>query len=140
MLNEDIIDAMLGQAMDIMRNAYTKDGGLPVGACALAEDGTMYAGCNLDNSVPQLNASAIQVAMYRALADGKRSFDGLAVVADTEEPYVPTGIDCELMAEFGVPEIIMGNMSGGVASTTLEELLPYHEKLRSNSRFHIEEQ
>ena len=63
MLNEAIIDTMVRQAMDIMRNAYVRhESSLAVGACVLASDGTLYSGCNLENRMPQLCVTAEQVA------------------------------------------------------------------------------
>ena len=136
MLNEEIIDAMVRQAMDITRNAYLHhEEELAVGACVLASDGTMYTGCNVQNRMPQLCASAEQVAMYKALSDGKREFDGIAIIADTEEPYVPSGLSLQLLAEFDVPEVVMANMNGQVDTKSLEELLPYYRRMKKNTRF-----
>lgn len=131
MLKEEIIDTMVRQAMDITRNAYLRhETSLAVGACVLAADGTLYSGCNLENRMPQLCVSAEQVAMQIALADGKREFDGVAIIADTEEPYVPSGLSLQLLAEFDVPEVVMANMNGVVDVKPLEALLPYYKKMK----------
>ena len=136
MLNEAIIDTMVRQAMDITRNAYLRhESSLAVGACVLASDGTLYSGCNLENRMPQLFVSAEQVAMHIALADGKREFDGIAVIADTEEPYVPSGLSLQLLAEFDVPEVVMANMNGLTDVKPLEALLPYYVRMKANKRF-----
>lgn len=136
MLKEEIIDTMVRQAMDITRNAYLRhETSLAVGACVLAADGTLYSGCNLENRMPQLCVSAEQVAMQIALADGKREFDGVAIIADTEEPYVPSGLSLQLLAEFDVPEVVMANMNGIVDVKPLEALLPYYKKMKGNTRF-----
>jgi cytidine deaminase len=62
--------------------------------------------------------------MYRAVADGKREFDAIAIIADTEEPFIPNGAVCQLLAEFDVQEIIMTNMDGVVKTAKLSDLLP----------------
>ena len=127
-MNEDVLDTMVHMAMDGMRNAYTEHGALAVGACVLASDGTLYTGCTIDNSCVQLMMSAEMVAMAKAVSDGKREFDGIVIVADTEKPYIPSGMTCQMLAEFRVPEIIMANVRGDVESVQLEEMLPYGQR------------
>ena len=133
MLNEEIIDTMVRTAIDAAKNAYADHSHFSVGACALASDGTLYSGCSIDNATASLSCCAEAVAMYRAVADGKREFDALAVAADTENPYVPCGSCCQIMAEFGVKEVVMSNMNGDVEVTTLDNLLPYADR-HNNTR------
>ncbi|SDP56078.1 cytidine deaminase [Selenomonas ruminantium] len=124
-MNPEIVDTMVRAAMQVMDNAYVPYGKAAIGACVLASDGTFYTGCNIENAVPRLSVFAEEVAMYRAVADGKREFDAIAVIADTEEPFVPNGAVCQLLAEFNVEEIIMTNMDGVVKTMKLTELMPY---------------
>lgn len=135
MLNEQIIDTMIHMAMEATENAYLKYRKFPVGACVLASDGTLYAGSIIENAILQLSITAEQAAMIRALNDGKREFDAIAVVADTEDPYVPSGSSCQFIAEFGMPEIVMANMHGQYECVKLSDLLPYGEKMRNNHRY-----
>lgn len=124
-MNPEIVDTMVRAAMQVMDNAYVPYGKAAIGACVLASDGTFYTGCNIENAVPRLSVFAEEVAMYRAVADGKREFDAIAVIADTEEPFVPNGAVCQLLAEFNVPEIIMTNMDGVLKTVKLTDLMPY---------------
>ncbi len=128
MLNEDILDTIVRSAIDGMRNSYTEHEAMPVGACLLASDGTLYTGCTIDNACGPLVMSAEMVAMGKAVSDGKREFDAIAIAADTEKPYIPSGVTCQLLAEFHVPEVIMANVKGDVESVQLEELLPYSQR------------
>ncbi len=125
MLNANTTDTMVRAAMQAMDNAYVPYGKIPVGACVLAADGTLYTGTNIENAVPRLSVMAEEVAMYRAVADGKREFDAVVVIADTERPFVPNGAVLQLLAEFDVPEIIMADMKGNLRSRTLQELMPF---------------
>lgn len=124
-MNPEIVDTMVRAAMQVMDNAYVPYGKAAIGACVLASDGTFYTGCNIENAVPRLSVFAEEVAMYRAVADGKREFDAIAVIADTQEPFVPNGAVCQLLAEFDVQEIIMTNMDGVVKIAKLTDLMPY---------------
>ena len=138
-LTEAMIDTMVREAMDAIKNAYVPYGNFGVGACVLASDGTFYKGCTIENTTPRLSASAEEVALYQAVADGKREFDGIAVIADTEEPFVPNGAVCQLLAEFNVPEIIMTNMDGVVKTAKRTDLLPYGKATTDNALRPVEE-
>lgn len=131
-MNTEIVDTMVRVAMQAMDNAYVPYGKAAIGACVLASDGTFYTGCNIENAIPRLSVFAEEVAMYRAIADGKREFDGIAVIADTEKPFIPNGAVCQLLAEFNVQEIIMANMHGVLKTVTLDELMPYARELIGN--------
>ena len=124
-MNPEIIDTMVRAAMQVMDNAYVPYGKAAIGACVLASDGTFYTGCNIENAVPRLSVFAEEVAMYRAIADGKREFDAIAVIADTEDPFVPNGAVCQLLAEFNVQEVVMADMNGDAQVLPLTDLLPY---------------
>lgn len=139
MLNANTTDTMVRAAMQAMDNAYVPYGKVPVGACVLADDGTLYTGSNIENAVPRLSVMAEEVAMYRAVADGKREFDAMVVIADTERPFVPNGAVLQLLVEFDVPEIIMADMNGNLCSRTLQELMPFAREPVENRTLSEEE-
>ena len=132
MLNEEIIDTMVRTAMDAIKNAYVKHTSMPVGACALTSDGTLYSGCSIDNASPKAYCTAEELAMYKAISDGKREFDAVAVIADTENPFVPAGTSLQLMSEFEVQDVIMANVEGDLEIVPLDELFPTGAKIRRN--------
>ena len=72
--------------------------------------------------------------MYKAISDSKREFDTLAVIADTEEPFVPCGACCQLMAEFGVQDVIMANVKGDIRAATLADLMPLSKDMMANKK------
>lgn len=130
-MNFDIIDTMVRTAMDSVRNAYVEHGGIAAGACVLTADGTLYSGCTVDHPVANLNYPAEVVAMLRAIADGKREFDALAIVADIEGVYVPDDETYQFLREFEVEEIILADLEGDVKIARLEELVPYRPRRRT---------
>ncbi|WP_295158726.1 cytidine deaminase [Selenomonas sp. AE3005] len=138
-MNPEIVDTMVRAAMQVMDNAYVPYGKAAIGACVLASDGTFYTGCNIENAIPRLSVFAEEVAMYRAVADGKREFDAIAIIADTEEPFIPNGAVCQLLAEFDVQEIIMTNMDGVVKTAKLSDLLPNAKAPMDNALRPVEE-
>ena len=135
MLNEDVIDAMVRKAMDSMNNSYVEHKGMAVGACALTSDGTLYGGCSIDNASPSLYCNAEVLAIWKAVSEGKREFDAVAVVADTEQPFVPCGSSLQIMAEFGVYELVMANVNGDLETMRLSEFFPSGDMLLGNHKF-----
>lgn len=130
-MNFDIVDTLVRTAMDSIRNSYTEHGGIAAGACVLSSDGTLYGGCAIDNPVEGLNYSAEVVAMLRAISEGKREFDAIAVVADIDGLYVPDEISWLFLKEFEVEEIILADLEGNVKVMALDEIEPYKPRRRA---------
>ena len=63
--------------------------------------------------------------LYLRLSEGQTNFKALAVVADTEGPCAPCGACRQVMGEFKIPIIIMGNMTGNLRVVSIEDLLPF---------------
>ncbi|MBR5913331.1 MAG: cytidine deaminase [Selenomonadaceae bacterium] len=129
-VNEDIADTMVRIAMDAIRNSYVDHDGIAAGACVLTSDGTLYNGCRIDHPIPYLSISAEMAAMIKAIVDGKREFDGLAIVADIEGFYVPDENTYEFLLEMGVPEIVFADLDGNVKIMSIEEVEPYRPRRR----------
>jgi len=103
--------------------AYAPYSNFAVGAALLAEDGRVFQGCNVENLSYGLTNCAERVAIGAAVAAGVRKFAAVAVVADTGVPISPCGACRQVLAEFGVPKIILAN-KGESMEFALEELLP----------------
>lgn len=94
-----------------------------VGAAVLGADGRIFVGCNVENLSYGLTMCAERVAIGTAVAAGVREFVGVAVVADTAVPISPCGACRQVLAEFGVPEVVLANRDRRLCFK-LEELLP----------------
>lgn len=106
--------------------AYVPYSKFPVGAALLAEDGTIYRGCNIENSAYSMTNCAERTAFFKAVSEGALTFKALAVVADTEGPVSPCGACRQVIAEFcdGQMPVYLTNIKGDVLETTVAELLP----------------
>lgn len=116
-------DSLVEAAWLARERAYAPYSNFAVGAALLAEDGRIFSGCNVENISYGLTICAERVAIGTAVAAGARSFLALAVVADTAVPVSPCGACRQVMAEFGVPKVLLANRTGRL-EFTLEELLP----------------
>lgn len=119
------IQKLMDCAIKARENAYSPYSHFAVGAALLCEDGTLYEGCNIENASYGLTNCAERTAIFKAVSEGHIKFKALAVVADTEGPCAPCGACRQVMAEFKIPLIIMGNLMGNIKIVTMEELLPF---------------
>lgn len=124
MTNEPLVAA----ARKAAESAYCPYSKFPVGAALLAEDGRVFAGCNVENASYGLTLCAERSAFAAALAAGSRRFQAMAVVSDGETPAAPCGACRQVMREFCGPDfrvILAARVPPGpVRTVTLAELLP----------------
>ena len=119
------IQKLMDCAIKARENAYSPYSHFAVGAALLCEDGILYEGCNIENASYGLTNCAERTAIFKAVSEGHIKFKALAVVADTEGPCAPCGACRQVMAEFKIPLIILGNLMGNIKIVTIEELLPF---------------
>lgn len=124
MIKQDV-QQLIECAIEARKQSYSPYSNFAVGAALLCEDGTIFKGCNIENASYGLTNCAERTAIFKAISEGYRKFKALAVVADTEGPCAPCGACRQVMAEFKIPLIIMGNLMGNIKIVTIEELLPF---------------
>ena len=96
-----------------------------VGAALETVDGTVIAGCNIENATYGLTICAERVAMFKALSEGHRAFTRIAIVADTDSPTPPCGACRQILWEFGGNlEVHLANMHEHKGVHQLKDLLP----------------
>ena len=117
---QDLIKAAQG----VYDNAYVPYSHYRVAAAVLADDGTVYTGCNVENAVYPLTICAERTAIFKAVSDGSRKIVALAVV--TANGGSPCGACRQVMREFGTDEmpIYVADITGAYHTHTLGELLP----------------
>lgn len=116
---------LMKMACKARQNAYAPYSHFAVGAALLTESGRVYTGCNIENASYGLTCCAERNAIFAAVGAGERRFKMLAVAADSPEPVAPCGACRQVIAEFGIPLVVMGNLKEATKTMTAEELLPY---------------
>lgn len=125
---------LLRMARQARVHAHAPYSRFQVGAALLADDGTVFTGCNVENATYGLTVCAERVALFKAISEGARTFRMIAVVADTLEPTPPCGACRQLLWEFGGDlEIILGNLTIETGRHRLSDLfpLPFDSRLLS---------
>ena len=116
---------LLRMAHDAMKNAYVPYSNFPVGAALLCEDGSVYTGCNVEGASYGNAICAERTALCKAVSEGKRRFDTLAVTANTEDFCTPCGICRQMLYEFSPDlRVLCGSRDGSHTVHSLKELLP----------------
>lgn len=96
-----------------------------VGAALLAADGKVFQGCNVENASYGLTICAERVAVFKAISEGTRDFQRIAVVADTDELTPPCGACRQIIWEFcGDIPVILANLKGERKTYRMSRILP----------------
>ncbi|MFB6079975.1 MAG: cytidine deaminase [Haloferacaceae archaeon] len=116
---------LLDRARDALETAYAPYSGYRVGAALLAADGAVYAGCNVENANYSNSLHAEAVALGRAVADGRREFDRLAVASAARDGVTPCGTCRQTLAEFCDESfVVLCDREEGHDAYALGDLLP----------------
>ncbi len=111
-----------------MTRAYVPYSRFHVGAALESTDGTIYDGCNIENSGFSLTNCAERTAFFKAISEGAplRSFARIVIVSDDPGFTAPCGACRQVMQDLGGPEleIIMANAKDELRILPLRALLP----------------
>lgn len=128
MNDKELIRAAL-QARTYSYSPYSK---FQVGAALLGSDGRIYSGCNIESASYGATNCAERTAFYKAVSQGVRSFQAIAIVGGKEGEEAPgfcppCGICRQVMMEFCSPQsfrILLAKSEEEYQEFTLKELLP----------------
>ncbi|MCG2586063.1 cytidine deaminase [Massilia sp. TS11] len=120
--------ALIAEAAEARKLAYTPYSHFKVGAALLAKDGRVFRGCNVENASYGLCNCAERTALFSAIAAGYQpgDFAAIAVIGDTEGPIAPCGACRQVIFELGgkTLPVVLSNLKGDVFETTAEQQLP----------------
>ena len=124
--------ALIQQAFEAREKAYTPYSHFRVGAALLAKSGKVYTGCNIENAGYTPTNCAERTALFKAVSEGERKFDAIAIVGSMEGKVNqlvtgPCGVCRQALYEFGGDDliVIMAKSVDDYIERTLGELLPF---------------
>jgi cytidine deaminase len=97
-----------------------------VGAALRTRKGEIVTGCNVENATYGLTLCAERVAVFKAVSEGLRRFDAIAVVVDSPRLAAPCGPCRQILWEFcGDIWVHMETLRGARKTMRMRELLPF---------------
>ena len=116
-------------ASQVRLNAYSPYSRFQVGAAVVsASTGTIYRGCNVENSSYGATICAERGAMMQAVAaEGDFRIDMVVVVSDDDPPAPPCALCLQVLAEFATEDTVgyLYDLQGTCRVHAFDELLPY---------------
>ena len=123
--NTDEFESLITAAKSARENAHAAYSNFRVGAGLRATSGRIFGGCNVENATYGLTVCAERVAIFKAISEGERGFDAIAVVTDTDALTPPCGACRQLIWEFcGDVPVILANLRGKVEVIRMKVLFP----------------
>ncbi|WP_372612292.1 cytidine deaminase [Aquicoccus sp.] len=114
-------------ARAVREHAHAPYSGFKVGAAIQAADGSIHAGCNVENVSYPEGTCAEAGAIAAMVAAGQTRITAAYVIADSPAPITPCGGCRQKLAEFAAgPDmpVTMANLDGVERTMTMAELLP----------------
>ncbi|MFC2046128.1 cytidine deaminase [Chloroflexota bacterium] len=119
-------EALVELARQAREEAYAPYSAFPVGAALLGKSGRVFTGCNVENASYSLGTCAERAALFKAVSEGEREFEAIAVVSSTGA--TPCGACRQVLSEFGGPagalRVVVADAASSVRSFTIAGLLP----------------
>lgn len=119
-------------ALEARKQSYCPYSNFAVGAALLTKSGKIYQGCNIENVSFTPTICAERTAFFKAVYDGEREFEAIAVVgapADKEPDdfCAPCGVCRQVMREFCKDDfkVYLGKADGTYLEASLIEMLPF---------------
>jgi cytidine deaminase len=117
--------ALVALAADARRKAHAPYSKFKVGAALLLSSGEIVTGCNIENASYGLTLCAERTAVFKAVSEGFRDFEAIAVVAESDRPTAPCGPCRQILWEFcGDIWVHIARPGRKAKSYRMSELLP----------------
>lgn len=128
-------EELIKTATEMTKRSYVPYSHFHVGAALLDTNGKVWTGCNIENAAYGPSNCAERTAVFKAVSEGAREFEAIAVVGGPEDENgkvqiqdfcPPCGVCRQVLSEFCDRDfkIILANGKGEQKVFTLAELLP----------------
>lgn len=122
---ENAFDRLRSAAVDASAQAWCPYSQFRVGAALETVDGTIVAGCNVENASSGLTVCAERSAVCQAVARGHRAFRRIVIYTPTDQPTTPCGGCRQFLIEFGSDvEVVCVCDGPEIIRSAVSDLLP----------------
>ena len=123
---EKVCVSLLDAAEKAKEFAYAPYSNFCVGAALLAKNGQIFTGVNIENDSYGATNCAERTAVFKAVSEGIREFEAIAILSDSDEIIYPCGICRQVLNEFVDDDfvVVCGNCKKEYKVYRFKELLP----------------
>lgn len=115
---------LMEEAKKALNYAYAPYSKYPVGAALLTNDGRIFTGCNVENASYGATNCAERTAVFKAVSEGYRQFQKIAVASLSDKTPYPCGICLQVLMEFMPEGTVILEEKGQLAVYPVKVLLP----------------
>ncbi len=129
-MNHDY-NLLMNKAKEASKMSYSPFSRFAVGAAVLTKSGTIYSGCNVENSSFGMTICAERCAIFKAISEGEKEILAVAIYSPNSDDCNPCGACRQVMYEFQGDEeidVITENL-GELIVRKLGVYLPYGFKI-----------
>ncbi len=130
-MEKAVIRKLIRTAVRQLSYSYAPYSHFKVGAALLAENGTIYTGCNIENAAYTPTSCAERTAFFKAVSEGVRTFKAICITGgmngELTDYTAPCGVCRQVMMEFCSPEefeIILAKGEDDYKMYKLKDLMP----------------
>ena len=130
-MEEAVIRKLIKTAVRQLSYSYAPYSHFKVGAALLAENGTIYTGCNIENAAYTPTNCAERTAFFKAVSEGVRTFKAICIAGgmngELTDYTAPCGVCSQVMMELCSPEefeIILAKGEDDYKMYKLKDLMP----------------
>jgi cytidine deaminase len=119
---------LINRAFEAKKNSYSPYSNFRVGSALITDDNNIFYGTNIENASYGATVCAERVAIFNAIATGKKLIRAIAIISDRNDFIFPCGICRQVLSEFSDDKtIIICCRNDKVYETyNIIELLPNH--------------
>lgn len=118
-------EVLVKKAVEARLKAYAPYSGFRVGAALLDKNDNIYTGCNIENVSFSPTCCAERVAIFKAVSEGVKEFEAIAIASDSNDYTYPCGVCRQVISEFKILNIIVSDREGNYKIHKLSQILPY---------------
>ncbi len=130
-LSDLVCRELIKKATEMLKYSYAPYSNFKVGAALMAKNRKIYTGCNIENAAFGPSNCAERTAFFKAVSEGDREFDAIAIVGGKDGRVTdycpPCGVCRQVMAEFCDPDsffVILAKSEDEYWIYSLRELFP----------------
>lgn len=118
---------LVDRAIAMQERSYVPYSHFPVGAALECADGTVFTGCNVENSAYGDTICAERTAVVKAVSEGHRDdFVRIAIAGRSADYCWPCGSCRQVLYEFAPGlTVLVARGDGNYVKLPLQELLPH---------------